>query len=760
MMNVFRGCVALFCLATVAFLPRTSSLELRAVFDMSGIKGDVTFTQTSSAANTTIKVNLTGLTRNYAWYVHMLPVVYRGNVQHTCGNTHTGETYDPTNKKSNATYASQCNNSMAGKSSACAVGDLTGKHGHLATTTYTTLDPNLPLSGPRSIFGRSLVLFDKSSAPVACALIDAADDVVTAVATFRGQASGVTGTVTLRQSRLYPSLDSTVDVNLFYSNSMTSGSKNLILSISDKKLPDEGVPSYEGSICPTNASNGRVISGNVDVPLATNGPSTERFLLIVKNIFLSGSKSDVGKTLVLWENGSPKICASVYELLPMEAEGSFDVDGVKGKIHFKQDSELSPTVVTADVKGLGSKAKSYHVHVYKVQDSVMVNKRNTRSMCGSGYLAGHWNPYGTTSANPGNGTVDQYEIGDLSGKYGTISNLEELSFTHSDYNLPLFGKNSILYRSLVIHYKNNSRWMCTNIFPKDPTFHFKAESIFQGPDFNGTISVEQASFIKRYAHSHVTTFFLQLESLNKSVKSYNHKWHIHQDRVTVDQMWTMGKRCKSPLAHYNPYSVSLKANYSANCSPKNLLRCELGDLSSKLSKYDIGGGKKRFTESENYFAGLNSILGRSIVVHAKDSEGPRLGCASLQTNSSSFVKKELTFMHQRNNNTDDFRQSLAEALDTKKWRIANVQISKFKNCLRANFIIIESNTSNLKSKYEGFKGKWPQNLKTYTPVTDAECIVFTAPSPTTPPSPTSDMPNLQATYLILILAFSLLCMFT
>lgn len=38
----------------------------------------------------------------------------------------------------------------------------------------------------------------------------------------------------------------------------------------------------------------------------------------------------------------------------------------------------------------------------------------------------------------------------------------------------------------------------------------------------------------------------------------------------------------------------------------NMLRCELGDLSSKLQMYNIGSGKNRFTESENYFFGLNS----------------------------------------------------------------------------------------------------------------------------------------------------------
>ena len=87
------------------------------------------------------------------------------------------------------------------------------------------------------------------------------------------------------------------------------------------------------------------------------------------------------------------------------------------------------------------------------------------------------------------GTVDQYEIGDLSGKYGTIGNRDDLSLVYYDYNLPLFGGNSILFRSLVIHYNNGSRWACTNINPKNATFHVKAKSEFIGPAFNGTISV-------------------------------------------------------------------------------------------------------------------------------------------------------------------------------------------------------------------------------------------------------------------------------
>lgn len=85
------------------------------------------------------------------------------------------------------------------------------------------------------------------------------------------------------------------------------------------------------------------------------------------------------------------------------------------------------------------------------------------------------------------GTVDKYEVGDLSGKYGIIGANDTLSLVQRDYNLPLFGGNSILFRSMVLHYNNGSRWVCSNINPKNAEFRFKVKAEFIGPDFNGDI---------------------------------------------------------------------------------------------------------------------------------------------------------------------------------------------------------------------------------------------------------------------------------
>ena len=92
------------------------------------------------------------------------------------------------------------------------------------------------------------------------------------------------------------------------------------------------------------------------------------------------------------------------------------------------------------------------------------------------------------------GTDDEYEIGDLSGKYGSFLNLTTYNEEHTDYNLPLFGVNSIQGRSVVIHLQKikdaNKRWVCSNLVPVDDpqtTYVMKATANFTGPTLTGVI---------------------------------------------------------------------------------------------------------------------------------------------------------------------------------------------------------------------------------------------------------------------------------
>lgn len=79
--------------------------------------------------------------------------------------------------------------------------------------------------------------------------------------------------------------------------------------------------------------------------------------------------------------------------------------------------------------------------------------------CEGTSLYGHWNPLNVNKNNvppPEEGTTDQYEMGDLSGKFGTLDNRRKYFATYNDTLLPLFGPRSILGRSIVIHKKDKN----------------------------------------------------------------------------------------------------------------------------------------------------------------------------------------------------------------------------------------------------------------------------------------------------------------
>jgi Cu/Zn superoxide dismutase len=54
------------------------------------------------------------------------------------------------------------------------------------------------------------------------------------------------------------------------------------------------------------------------------------------------------------------------------------------------------------------------------------------------------------------GTLDQYEMGDLSGKFGNLDNKKKYTTIYNDTMLPLFGPRSVLGRSVVIHKKEKN----------------------------------------------------------------------------------------------------------------------------------------------------------------------------------------------------------------------------------------------------------------------------------------------------------------
>lgn len=140
--------------------------------------------------------------------------------------------------------------------------------------------------------------------------------------------------------------------------------------------------------------------------------------------------------------------------------------GVRGYIQFDQPSPSQPVRIHVNLLGLDQFTESYpwHVHDYPVRNALL------RSYpCSDSEVGGHYdprnaaaNPNYATDCFPGNATA--CEIGDFSNKVGYLRNDQQWQ-TFEDPNLSLYGSESIIGRSLVIHrgVPEENRWVCANI---------------------------------------------------------------------------------------------------------------------------------------------------------------------------------------------------------------------------------------------------------------------------------------------------------
>eukprot|EP00466_Bigelowiella_natans_P012156 jgi/Bigna1/128716/aug1.7_g3424 len=77
------------------------------------------------------------------------------------------------------------------------------------------------------------------------------------------------------------------------------------------------------------------------------------------------------------------------------------------------------------------------------------------------------------------------------------------------------------------------------------------------------------------------------------------------------------------LGHYNPLNVAL--GYATPCVPQSV--CEIGDLSGKHGQFSAAIVNAEYNDTNLPLFGVNSIVGRSIVIHA--SGGARMACATI-----------------------------------------------------------------------------------------------------------------------------------
>ncbi|TSK67260.1 Superoxide dismutase [Cu-Zn] [Bagarius yarrelli] len=210
---------------------------------------------------------------------------------------------------------------------------------------------------------------------------------------------------------------------------------------------------------------------------------------------------DAGVRFALFKLSSEYTCAEIRPLEPKEVSALIDMRGVKGYILFYQVSPFDPTTVSLNLTNLNRRVGPYHVHLFPTPDI----RSPSESTCSNDNVGGHWNPFDVDTRPsvyppPPGSTHDHYEIGDLSSRHGSLSNRDDVQASFTDWNLPIFGKNSIVGRSVVLHEPDSTRFICSSIgYPGEV---ITARAIFQSPVV-GTVLFTQ---LKENPYSDVSVF--------------------------------------------------------------------------------------------------------------------------------------------------------------------------------------------------------------------------------------------------------------
>lgn len=464
---------------------------VRSHVNMRRIKGVFMFRQASPFHTTMITVNLTNLRRLVGpYHVHNFPLPEtRSPPQDRCKNNNIGGHWNPFSVDvSSPAYPS----GPGSTHDLYEVGDLSSKHGFLTDMEEfvgSFMDWNLPLFGPNSIVGRSMVIHEPNGARFVCSSIGYPGPVMVGRAVFQFP---VVGSILLTQLTSNPDSDVSIFLDLSHGAPSTTASRNHNWHV--HMYPISSETDDNRMRCSTTGGHWNPFSVNVtDATYATNCRPESPFaceigdlsskhqtlnlgpevgVLAAKSFFTDSTfllGEAIGRSIVIHaENrGGPRIaCANLTHLrFPAAMTGTWLGGGdSSGSVRFSQDSPQGLTNINVSLSNLGKIVGGYHVHILPILSG--------REPCSNDNIMGHFNPFNINTSSdpdPAVGTTDEYEVGDLGGKFGVLRSLEELQGHFMDSNMPLSGQNSVIGRSVVLHHLDGRRLDIVSTYPMSMT---------------------------------------------------------------------------------------------------------------------------------------------------------------------------------------------------------------------------------------------------------------------------------------------------
>ncbi|BFY97587.1 hypothetical protein BsWGS_00626 [Bradybaena similaris] len=571
--------------------PVKSAMVAIAVFKYPVI-GEVIFMNLDSYSETTVFTRLDyndgrPPTKNHMWAIKTNPVSNDMLSDDTTRCLSTGSTYNPhglfvqTNQLQSSDYCRR--NSPLG----CMLGDLSGRLGLLNIrsapgTSDTTAkqfftDVNIPLFGQNSVVDRSVAIMnDQGTTILACANIQYLHEQELEASLSM---EGVSGIVLFKQSPGFGIKKTSVLNNL---SGMKDGYRLFIYELS---------PSSESGL--RSCSNLGTIYNPLNITQNPTLPTTDDKYMIGDlsrveksthwssyNLPLDGLTSINGRSLVIVDTANQNKILACAKIVPSDGQAvpmhtikavSTFTGAVSGAFHMVQtiynDGTMSETSILVDLKNENGEKTWYHnwhTHV----NPIGMDAHAEQSRCIS--AGPHFDPYMTmknlsnygTECKPSNPL--RCELGDQASKLSTydVGNGGKL---FNDVDLPLYGKFSVLGRSMVLHvpFRGAARLACADILPVT--------------DLNITLSFRTANVTNRTDVARVFARAIETDSTN----------------VVVGLLSEAAKETK-----LNVYFIGIQAN----------------DLKSKFEKILQGNDKSSLTPYIPDTTGAANYSGVSLVL--------------------------------------------------------------------------------------------------------------------------------------------------